>query len=83
MDKQELDKIAEHITSIFRTQGERAAVAERDRVNERLATQGLSFWFQGPRGGYFLGFFFHDTASKQEVHRITKMWIPRASMLRR
>jgi len=83
MDKQELDQIAEQITGIFRTQGERAALAERDRVNQRLAAEKLNFWFQGPPGGYFLGFFFHDTASKQEVHRITKMWIPRASLLRR
>jgi len=83
MDKQELDQIAEQIARIFRTQGEQAAVAERDRVNERLAAEKLNVWFQGPPGGYFLGFFFHDTVRNQEVHRVTKMWTPRASLLRR
>jgi len=83
MDNNEFEKIAERITESYRNQGEAAAVAERDRINSQLAPANQQLWFQGPSGGNYLAFFLHDTTTRKELYRTTRMWVPREFWQRR
>ena len=80
METHDFDSISQRIANIYWNAGETAAVAERDRVNER-ERQNFSVWFQGPLDGPYLAFFFHDTGTGRELHRTT-VWNFRRALQR-
>jgi hypothetical protein len=80
MQTQQFDSISQRIANIYWNEGERAAVAERDRINEQ-ERENFSVWFQGPLGGPYLAFFFHDTKFGRELHRTT-VWNFRRALQR-
>ena len=74
MTDEDFETACERITKLYRSEGVDQAVAERDRINAKLAP-GYRLAFQRQKGGKMLGFTLHDLNTGETVKQTAKMCI--------